>query len=152
MDSSPLPVESNPRHSTYNWGGAAQPKVTVLTVMCQQESRSEIQAGTLSTPAQALCLPAVPRCYSQFFVSSNAVSFFACHKKASVVARDGVFAAGLYEPKKTEKETRKRMCRRKGKNMQMPQKCNEAEAESELQPFYCANHYTTREISIVKLN
>lgn len=43
LDSSLLPVERNPRRSTYNRGAAAQPKVTVLTVMCQQENRPEIQ-------------------------------------------------------------------------------------------------------------
>lgn len=50
LDSSLLPVERNPRRSTYNRGAAAQPKVTVLTVMCQQENRPEIQAGALFTP------------------------------------------------------------------------------------------------------
>lgn len=45
VDSALLPAESNPRHSTYNRGGAAQPKVTGLTVMCQQDSRPEIQAA-----------------------------------------------------------------------------------------------------------
>lgn len=59
-----LPAESNPRHSTYNRGGAAQPKVTGLTVMCQQDSRPEIQAGTLFIP------PAPPpsRSPSQLFL------------------------------------------------------------------------------------
>lgn len=69
LDSGLLPVESNPRHSTYNRGGAAQPKVTVLTVMCQQDSRPEIQAGTLFAPpprAQPLSLPAVPGPSPQF--------------------------------------------------------------------------------------
>lgn len=60
LDSGLLPVESNPRHSTYNRGGAAQPKVTVLTVMCQQDSRPEIQAGTLFAPPRAAALP--PSC------------------------------------------------------------------------------------------
>lgn len=53
LDSGLLPVESNPRHSTYNRGGAAQPKVTVLTVMCQQDSRPEIQAGTPPPPSRS---------------------------------------------------------------------------------------------------
>lgn len=50
LDSRLLPVERNPRRSTYSRGGAAQPKVRVLTVMCQQENRPEIQAGALFTP------------------------------------------------------------------------------------------------------
>lgn len=143
LDSSLLPVESNPRHGTYNWGGAAQAKVTALTVMCQQESCSEIPPGTL-TLAQPLRLPAAPGCYSQFFLSSNVVSFFVCHKKASAVARHGAFPA---EEKKTGKEKRKRRIR---KNVQMSKNCEQDQSPKQSwNLFNCATLDTTRDISIV---
>lgn len=115
LDSSLLPVESNPRHDTYNWGGAAQPKVTVLTVMCQQDSRPELQAGTLFTSTQPLSpSPAVPGYSSQFFFWSDALPFYVCPIQASVVAkkanclRASVFAAGLSNKQKKGKKNRRR--------------------------------------------
>lgn len=138
-----LPVERNPRHSTYNWGGAAQPKVTVLTVMCQQESRPEIQAGTLFTQAQPLSLPAVPRYYSQFSFDQMLFPFLSAIKKP---ARDGVFTAGLYERKKKEKKNVKE----KGEeHANAPKGYSGPEPDSKLEPFYCGSHCSIREFFIV---
>lgn len=111
LDSSPLPVESNPRLALTTGVGLLNQRSQYWHWCVSRRAglkyRLALSSPLPSLSASQLFLDTIPG----FSFDQMLFPFiFSPHKKkASVVAREGVFAAGLYKPKKNQKENKRRI-------------------------------------------